>query len=84
MSEITSLSLSPSKAGKKLGVSRTKVLGLVREGRLSAVVFGNRIHITMASIEALHASLPGYVPGQMPDLHPRNPLPKKRTRRELA
>ena len=84
MGEIKPLSLSPGKAGKVLGVGRTKVMGLVRSGRLSAVVLDNRIRITMQSIEALHASLPGYMPGQMPDLHPHNPLPKKRTRRGVA
>jgi hypothetical protein len=83
MSEIKPLYLSPGNAGRVLGLSRTKVMGLVRSGRLSAVVLDNRIRITTESIEALRSSLPGYVPGQI-DLHPRSPLPKKRPAPKVA
>jgi hypothetical protein len=83
MDELKPLSRSVSDTSRVLGVGRTKVMSLVKSGRLSAVVLDNRIHIINQSIEALHASLPSYVPGQMPDLYPRNPLPprKKRARR---
>ena len=75
------LSVSVATAGRILDSGRTKVMSLVRSGRLKAVAFDKRIHITTQSIEALHASLPGYVPGAMPDLHPRNPLPKPQKKR---
>jgi hypothetical protein len=81
MDSLKPLSLSVGDTGRVLGVGRTKVMSLVRSGRLAAVVFDKRIHVTTASIETLHAALPGYRPGQMLDLHPRNPLPKRRARR---
>ena len=68
---------SPGDAGKAVGWSRTKIMDLVRAGKLEAVVDGRRIRIVGRSLEALLASLPAYKPGQMPDLHPRNPLPAK-------
>jgi hypothetical protein len=76
-----SLSMSVSAAGRRIGVGRTKVMDLVRSGRLKAVVLDNRIHIVTQSVETLHASLPAYVPSKMPDLHPRNPLPKPEKKR---
>jgi hypothetical protein len=76
--DIKSLSRSVDGAGQALGVGRTKVMSLLRSGRLSAVVMDKRIYVTMQSIEALHATLPAYRPGQMPELHPRNPMPKER------
>jgi hypothetical protein len=65
--DIKSLSRSVDGAGQALGVGRTKVMSLLRSGRLSAVVMDKRIYVTMQSIEALHATLPAYRPGQMPE-----------------
>jgi hypothetical protein len=74
--------LSPGKAGKAAGWSRTKIMDLVRDGRLEAVVDNKRIRIVGRSLEKLLTSLPTYRPGQMPDLHPRNPLPTKKRRKK--
>ena len=64
--DIKPLSVSVATAGRILDSGRTKVMSLVRSGRLKAVAFDKRMQITTQSIEALHASLPGYVPGAMP------------------
>jgi excisionase family DNA binding protein len=52
------LTLSPKKAAARLGVGRTKLLELVKAGRIEARKLDGRIRITTASVDAFHASLP--------------------------
>jgi hypothetical protein len=80
------LSVSTGHARILLDVGITKLKDLVSEGKLSAVMKDKRIHITMASIESYHASLPAYIPGSTLDLHAINPVKRKtkRARRAVA
>jgi excisionase family DNA binding protein len=57
--------LSTGQACKRLGVGKTKLLGLVRTGRLPCLMFDGRIRVRVADIDALVAALPrGYVAGK--------------------
>ena len=56
----TSLSLSPSKAADFLGVGRTKMLDLIRSGRVEARTLDGRIRVDAASVQAFFDALPDY------------------------
>ena len=57
--------LSTGQACKRLGVGKTKLLGLVRTGRLPCLMFDGRIRVRVADIDALVEALPkGYQPGK--------------------
>jgi excisionase family DNA binding protein len=57
--------LSTGQAAKRLGVGKTKLLALVRAGRLPCHMFDGRIRIQVADIDALIDALPkGYVAGK--------------------
>ncbi len=78
--DVKPLSVKARRAQKILDVGRTKLKELISEGKLSAVVKGNRIDVIYASIENYHASLPAYVPGSAVELSPRHPV-KRKTKR---
>jgi excisionase family DNA binding protein len=52
------LTLSPKKAAAYLGIGRTKLLELIKAGRIEARKLDGRIRVTTASLDAFHASLP--------------------------
>jgi len=57
--------LSTGQAAKRIGVGKTKLLQLVRTGRLRCVMFDGRIRVRVADIDALIDTLPkGYVAGK--------------------
>lgn len=63
--EPTSLLLSTGQAAKRLGVGKTKLLSLIRSGRLACVMFDGRIRVRSADIEAFNDNLPaGYKLGK--------------------
>jgi hypothetical protein len=84
MDDIKPLNVSTGHARKLLDCGITKLKGLIEAGKLSAVVEDKRVKIIMASIEAYHASLPAYVPGQTLDLTPLNPVKRKAKRARQA
>ena len=53
-----------SKAHETLGIGRSKLYELAREGRLEMVHLGRRALVTKASIKAYVASLPRVVPAK--------------------
>ena len=56
--------LSPTQAAETLGIGRTKLLELVRGGRISCVMMDGRIRIPVEGLQAFRDSLPhGYVTG---------------------
>ena len=65
MTEPQPLLLSTGQAARTLGFGRTKLLSLVRSGRLRCVMDGARIRIPFDAITAYVDSLqPGYVRGK--------------------
>jgi excisionase family DNA binding protein len=59
------LLLSTGQAAKRLGIGKTKLLSLVRTGRLPCKMFDGRIRIPLAAIEQFNDALPGgYVAGK--------------------
>ncbi len=56
--DATPLTLSPKKAGAYLGIGRTKILELIKTGRIEASKLDGRIRVSTASHDAFHASLP--------------------------
>ena len=56
--ETKPLTLSPKKAAAYLGIGRTKLLELITAGRIEARKLDGRIRVTIASLDAFHASLP--------------------------
>lgn len=57
--------LSTGQAAKRLGVGKTKLLRLVRTGRLPCRMFDGRIRVRIADIDELIDGLPkGYTPGK--------------------
>lgn len=59
------LLLSTGQAAKRLGIGKTKLLSIVRSGRLPCVMLDGRIRVAAKAIEAFTATLPkGYVPGK--------------------
>lgn len=56
--------LSPTQAAEALGVGRTKLLALVRAGRLRCVMLDGRIRVPVEALQAFRDALPvGYVAG---------------------
>jgi excisionase family DNA binding protein len=56
--------LSPTDAAETLGVGRTKLLELVRSGRIACRMMDNRIRIPVEALQAFRDALPaGYVAG---------------------
>jgi excisionase family DNA binding protein len=65
MSELSPLLLSTGAAAARLGVGRTKLLELVRSGKLPCRMMGKRIRISADDLKAYSDSLPaGYVAGK--------------------
>jgi len=64
--ETKPLTLSPTKAAAYLGIGRTKLLALVRAGRIEARKLDGRIRVTTASLDAFLASLPICTSGDAP------------------
>ncbi len=58
MTEILPLFYSVTQVGLRLGCGRTKVLALVRAGRLEARQLDGRMKIAAASLDAFAAALP--------------------------
>lgn len=56
------LTLSPRKAATYLGIGKTKLLALVRAGRIEARKLDGRIRVTTLSLDSFHASLPTVTP----------------------
>lgn len=57
--------LSTGQAAERLGVGKTKLLALVRTGRLLSTMFDGRIRVRVADIDAFIDALPkGYKPGK--------------------
>ncbi len=54
--ETKPLTLSPKKAAAYLGIGRTKLLELITAGRIEARKLDGRIRVTIASLDAFHAS----------------------------
>lgn len=52
------LTLPPKKAAARLGIGRTKLLQLLKAGRIEAVKLDGRIRVTVASLDAFLAGLP--------------------------
>jgi excisionase family DNA binding protein len=62
--EIVPLLLSTGQAARALGVGKTKLLELVRGGRLPCRMLDGRIRVPMSAVEAFAAATPaGYVKG---------------------
>jgi excisionase family DNA binding protein len=62
--------LSPADAADALGVGRTKLLELVRAGRVRCVMMDSRIRVPVEAIQEFRDALPsGYIKGK--------PLPGK-------
>jgi len=61
------LTLSPSKAADFLGIGRTKMLHLIRSGRVEARTLDGRIRVSVASLRAFHDALPVYSVGSAPE-----------------
>ncbi|HZL29694.1 MAG TPA: hypothetical protein VFC54_01370 [Pseudolabrys sp.] len=56
--------LSPTSAGSAIGFGRTKILDLVRVGRLRCVMVDGRIRIPVEALQEFRDALPkGYVAG---------------------
>jgi excisionase family DNA binding protein len=73
--------LTTGKACEALGIGRTKLMGLIRDGRLAVEMLDGRIRVPTESIEAFRATLhKGYVPS----LLKLDPKKNKRTRRAVA
>ena len=67
--------LSTGKACEVLGIGRTKLMGLIRDGRLAVEMLDGRIRVPTESIEAFRTTLhKGYVPS------PLKLVPKKSKR----
>lgn len=59
--------LTPSAAADKLAVGRTKLLDLVRAGRIRCVMLDGRIRIPIEALQEFRDALPaGYVKGSAP------------------
>jgi len=56
--------LSPSQAAATLGVGRTKLLQLVRDGRIRCRMLDGRIRIPIEAIQEFRDALPAYEKGQ--------------------
>lgn len=54
----TKLSLSPQQAAQAIGLGRTRVFELIREGKLVARKCGRRTLITVADLQACLDALP--------------------------
>jgi len=52
------LTLPPKAAAARLGIGRTKMLELIGAGRIEARKLDGRIRVSVASLDAFHASLP--------------------------
>jgi excisionase family DNA binding protein len=63
--DIAPLTLSPTQAAAFLGVGRTKLLALVRAGRIEARTLDGRIRVSVEALRAFHAALPVYKPGEL-------------------
>jgi excisionase family DNA binding protein len=58
--------LSTGQAAKSLGVSKTKLLTLIRTKRLACVMLDNRIRVDIQVLDDFRANLPQeYVPGDL-------------------
>ena len=77
MSAIESLTLSPRQAATFLGIGKTKLIELVRAGRIKAKSLDGRIRVSTESLAAFHASLPDYTP---PEPNEAEPTPHRRRR----
>jgi excisionase family DNA binding protein len=57
--------LSTGQLSKELGYGRTKIMNLIRTGRLACVRDGNRFRVRRSVARAYKDALPtGYVPGK--------------------
>ena len=57
--------LSTGQAAKRIGIGKTKLLALVRTGRLPCVMFDRRIRVRVADIDEFIDAMPkGYQPGK--------------------
>ncbi len=57
--------LSTGQAAERIGIGKTKLLVLVRTGRLPCVMFDGRIRVRVADIDEFIDALPkGYQPGK--------------------
>jgi len=56
--------LSPSQAAAELGVGRTKLLQLVRDGRIAVKMLDGRIRIPVEALQEFRDALPAYEKGQ--------------------
>jgi excisionase family DNA binding protein len=64
-STIEPLTLSPSKAAAFLGIGKTKVMALIRAGRIPVKRLDGRLRVSVAALKTFHDPLPeGYAPGK--------------------
>jgi excisionase family DNA binding protein len=77
MSAIESLTMSPRQAAAFLGIGKTKLIELVRTGRIKAKSLDGRIRVSTDSLAEFHAGLPDYTP---PEPKEAEPTPRRRHR----
>ena len=56
--------LSTGHAAAFLGIGKTKLLALIRAGRIPSKMLDGRIRIAVADLQAFADSLPAYSPGK--------------------
>ena len=62
---IEPLTLSPTRAAAHLGIGKTKMMALIRAGRIPVKRLDGRIRVSVAALKAFHDALPeGYVAGK--------------------
>jgi excisionase family DNA binding protein len=58
------LTLTPTHAARLVGVGKTKMLALIREGRIAAKLLDGRYRIASADVKTFCDGLPVYTPGK--------------------
>jgi excisionase family DNA binding protein len=68
--QIQPITLAPTKAAAFLGIGKTKMMALIRAGRIPVKRLDGRLRVSVAALKAFHDALPdGYEPARAVGAH---------------